>query len=167
MIFSILAFLMVCISICIKKRKLSLFVQSFNCIFEGIYDFLVKAYTGASLSVLNFIRTIFFMNKEKFNKRVYFMLLIIFEILVVVNCILSYQGVISLLPTVGTMIRIYCLWQENMTLVRVSGLTTGITYGLYYIYYNSWFLVLGDIVLFIVSVFSIYKYDFCSKEKED
>ena len=159
MIFSFLAFLMVCISVCIKRRKLSLFVQSFNCIFEGIYDFLVGAYTGASLSVLNFIRTIFFMNKEKFSKSLYFLLLIIFLFLAVINCIFSWQGAISLLPTIGTMIRIYCLWQENMTLVRVSGLTTGITYGLYYVYYHSWFLVLGDIVLFIVSMLSIYKHD--------
>lgn len=159
MIFSILAFLMVCISVCIKRRKLSLFVQSFNCIFEGIYDFLVGAYTGASLSALNFIRTVFFMNKEKFSKSLYFLLLIIFLFLAVINCIFSWQGAISLLPTIGTMIRIYCLWQENMTLVRVSGLTTGITYGLYYVYYHSWFLVLGDIVLFIVSMLSIYKHD--------
>lgn len=165
MIFSVLAFLMVCISVCIKNRKLSLCVQSFNCIFEGIYDFLVKAYTGASLSALNFIRTIFFINKEKFSKKTYFLLLIIFLSLAVINCVFSWQGFISLLPTIGTMIRIYCLWQENMTLVRVSGLTTGITYGLYYVYYSSWFLVLGDIILFIVSALSIYKYDF--KKKED
>ena len=165
MIFSILAFLMVCISICIKKRKLSLIVQSFNCIFEGIYDFLVQAYTGASLSALNFIRTIFFINKEKFDKKAYFLLLIIFLSLAIINCIFSWQGVISLLPTIGSMIRIYCLWQENMTLVRVSGLTTGITYGLYYVYYHSWFLVLGDIILFIVSILSIYRHDL--KKKED
>lgn len=79
--------------------------------------------------------------------------------LAIINCIFSYQSAISLLPTIGTMIRIYCLWQENMTLVRISGLTTGVTYGLYYVYYNSWFLVLGDIILFIVSILSIYKYD--------
>lgn len=69
MIFSILAFLMVCISICIKNRKLSLAVQSFNCIFEGIYDFLVQAYTGASLSVINFIRTIFLLIKKDLVKK--------------------------------------------------------------------------------------------------
>lgn len=159
MIFSVLAFLMVCTSICIKNRKLSLIVQSFNCVFEGIYDFLVKAYTGASLSILNFIRTIFFINKDKFSKQAYFLLLVIFLSLAVINCIFSWQGIISLLPTIGTMIRVYCLWQENMTLVRVSGLTTGILYGLYYVFYKSWFLVLGDIILFIVSLISIYKYD--------
>ena len=39
MVFSILALLAVCISICIKDRKKSLYVQSLNCFFEAIYDF--------------------------------------------------------------------------------------------------------------------------------
>ena len=39
MVFSILALLAVCISICIKDRKKSLYVQSLNCFFETIYDF--------------------------------------------------------------------------------------------------------------------------------
>ena len=36
MVFSILALLAVCISICIKDRKKSLYVQSLNCFFEAI-----------------------------------------------------------------------------------------------------------------------------------
>lgn len=160
MIFSVLAFIMVCLSVCIKERKKSLFVQSFNCIFEGIYDFLVGAYTATTLSILNFIRTICFIKKDNFSNRQYFLLLILFLTLAILNCIFTWQGLISLLPTIGTMIRIYCLWQSSMTLVRISGLTTGVFYGSYYVYYQSWFLVLGDIVLFIVSLISIYQYDF-------
>lgn len=53
MIFSVLAFIAVCVSICVKDRKKSLCVQSFNCFFEAIYDFLIKAYTGAVLSIIN------------------------------------------------------------------------------------------------------------------
>lgn len=57
MVFSILAFLALIISICIKSRKKSLFVQSLNCLFEAIYDFIIYAYTGEILSIINFIRT--------------------------------------------------------------------------------------------------------------
>lgn len=159
MIFSILAFLALFISICTKDRKKSLYVQSLNCFFESIYDFIVNAYTGAVLSIINLIRTLFFVNKDKFNKIFYICLLFIFEIIIIINCIFTYQGYISLLPTIGSMIRAYCLWQTNMKLVRFSGLTTGILYGLYYVHYQSWFLVMGDILLFIISLISIYNYD--------
>ena len=165
MIFSILAFIFLFISICTKDRKKSLYIQSLNCFFESIYDFIVNAYTGAILSIINFIRTIFFVNKERFTKNSYLALLFIFEFIIIINCIFTWQGYISLLPTIGSMIRVYCLWQTNMKLVRISGLTTGILYGSYYLYYQGWFLVLGDILLFIISLCSIYRYDI-KKEKK-
>ena len=64
--FSILAFVALIVSICIKERKKSLVVQSLNCLLEAVYDFIILAYTGAILSIINFIRTFLFINKEKF-----------------------------------------------------------------------------------------------------
>ncbi len=71
MIFSILAFIALFISICIKKRKKSLYVQSLNCFFEAVYDFIISAFTGAILSIINLIRTFIFINKEKFSNLYY------------------------------------------------------------------------------------------------
>ena len=159
MIFSILAFGALIISICIKERKKSLYVQSLNCLFEAIYDFIISAYTGAILSIVNFIRTFLFIRKEKYSKKIYFVLLCIFEMIIIVNCIVTWGGLISLLPTIGSIIRTYCLWQSNMKLVRLSGVTTGMLYGSYYLYYQSWFMVLGDFILLITGIFAIYKND--------
>lgn len=159
MIFSILAFLALVISICIKERKKSLCVQSLNCLFEAVYDFIISAYTGAVLSIINFIRTFIFINKNKINKRIYFFILIFFEGIIIINCVLTWNGLISLLPTIGSIIRTYCLWQSNMRLVRISGITTGIFYGTYYIFYQSWFMVLGDLILLLVGIYAVYKND--------
>lgn len=159
MIFSILAFLALVISICIKERKKSLCVQSLNCLFEAVYDFIISAYTGAVLSIINFIRTFIFINKNKINKRIYFFILIFFEGIIVINCVLTWNGLISLLPTIGSIIRTYCLWQSDMRLVRISGITTGIFYGIYYIFYQSWFMVLGDLILLVVGIYAVYKND--------
>lgn len=159
MIFSILAFIALTVSICIKERKKSLIVQSINCLFEAIYDFIIYAYTGAILSVINFIRTFLFINKEKFNKTIYLLLLFLFESIIIINCILTWNGYISLLPTIGSIIRTCCLWQSNMKLIRISGITTGILYGSYYIYYNSWFMVLGDLILLITGIYAVWKND--------
>ena len=159
MIFSILAFLALVISICIKERKKSLCVQSLNCLFEAVYDFIISAYTGAVLSIINFIRTFIFINKNKINKRIYLFILIFFEGIIIVNCLLTWNGLISLLPTIGSIIRTYCLWQSDMRLVRISGITTGIFYGTYYIFYQSWFMVLGDLILLLVGIYAVYKND--------
>ena len=149
MVFSILALLTVCISICIKDRKKSLYVQSLNCFFEAIYDFLISAFTGAILSIINLIRTF------------------IFEGIIMINCYFSWTGWVSLLPTIGSMIRSYCLWQSNMKLVRISGITTGILYGSYYIYYHSWFMVLGDFILLLTGIYTLYKNDIRRKSNNE
>lgn len=159
MIFSILAFIALILSVCIKDRKKSLGVQSLNCLFEAIYAFIINAFTGAFLSIINFIRTFIFMQSEKINKKVYLLILIAFETIIIANCIYTWNGLISILPTIGSIIRTYCLWQTNMKLVRISGVTTGILYGLYYSYYQSWFIVMGDIILLCTSIISIYKND--------
>ena len=165
MIFSILAFITLIISICIKDRKRSLCVQSLNCLFEAIYNFIISAFTGAFLSIINLIRSFLFINKKKFNKRVYLIMLIIFESIIIINCLYTWQGFISLLPTIGSIIRTYCLWQSNMKLVRISGITTGLLYGSYYIYYSSWFMVLGDVVLLVTGIYVLLKNDIKRRRK--
>ncbi len=159
MIFSILAFIALVISICIKERKKSLIIQSINCLFESIYDFIIYAYTGAILSIINFIRTFLFINKEKFSKKLYLLILFLFESIIIINCMLTWNGYISLLPTIGSIIRTYCLWQSDMKLVRISGITTGVFYGSYYIYYNSWYMVLGDFILLITGIYTLWNND--------
>lgn len=159
MIFSILAFIALVISICIKERKKSLIIQSINCLFESIYDFIIHAYTGAILSIINFIRTFLFINKTKFSKNVYVLILFLFESIIIINCMITWNGYISLLPTIGSIIRTYCLWQSDMKLVRISGITTGVFYGSYYIYYNSWYMVLGDFILLITGIYTLWNND--------
>lgn len=159
MIFSILACIAIVSSICIKDRKKSLIVQSTSCIFESIYDFIINAYTGAVLSIFNFIRSIIFIQKDKISKSIYIFVLFLFEGIIIANCVLTWGGYISLLPTIGSIIRTYCLWQSKMKLVRISGITTGIFFGAYYIYYHSWFMVLGDAIILIAGIVALYKND--------
>ena len=46
-----------------------------------------------------------------------------------------------------------------MKLVRISGITTGVFYGSYYIYYNSWYMVLGDFILLITGIYTLWNND--------
>lgn len=165
MIFSILAFVALFVSICIKDRKKSLCVQSLNCFFEALYCFTISAFTGAILSIINLIRTFLFINNRRFGKVFYIFILLAFEGIIIINCWFSWAGWISILPTIGSIIRTYCLWQSDMKLVRISGITTGIFYGAYYIYYKSWFMVLGDLILLLIGIYEVYKNDIIKSKK--
>ena len=164
MIFSVLAFLFLVISLCINNRKKSLIVQSLNCLCEALYNFVISAYTGAVLGLINFIRSFIYISKNIINKVIYIFILIFFESIIIINCVITWQGLISIFPTIGSFIRTYCLWQSNMKLVRLSGITTGVFYGIYYLYYQSFFMVLGDIILIITGIYAIWVNDIRKKK---
>lgn len=167
MIFSILAVLTLIISICIKERRKSLFVQSLSCLLESVYDFIITAYTAAVLSFLNFVRSFIFMNRNRINKIIYIIILIFFEAIIILNCIFTWNGPISLLPTIALVIRTYSLWQTKMQLVRMSGITTGLFYGIYYIYYQSWFMVIGEMILLTCGIYLVFRNDICKQCKKN
>ena len=90
----------------VKTGKNSLIIQSFNCVFKGIYDILIKAYTVAILSLINLIRTYLFFNNNKFSKNIYNLILIIFELIIVISCVFTWNGYISLLQGVASLLLI-------------------------------------------------------------
>lgn len=159
MVFSILAFLTLFISMGIRDRNKSLKVQTLNCLFKGLYDLTISAYTGAVLDLVNFIRSLLFVNKDKFSKNFYLSLLFIFEGLIVICCAITWNGIVSLLPTIGCIVRTYSLWQSNMKYVRISGIVAGILFGIYYIYYQGWLMAIGYILLIIISLYNFLKVD--------
>lgn len=110
MIFSILTFVMLCLSSYVKDRKVALNCQSLSCLFESIYGFIVGALTGAVLSFINFIRSLLFCHSD-------------------------------------------------MKWVRISGMTTAITYGAYYACFDGVFLVFGYVLLFVISFVSFLEKD--------
>lgn len=159
-IFSIIAVFMIIISLCIKERKKSLYVQSMSCIFESLYSFSINATTGGFLGIFNFIRSLIFCRGEKINKIIYKMFLILFETIIVINCFYTWAGPISFWPTIASFIRTYCLWQTKyMRLVRISGIITGIFNSIYFIYYNSAIMALGYILLIVAGIINFFKYD--------
>ena len=134
-IFSILAFLTLFLSISIKDRKNSLKAQSINCLFEALYALTINAYTGAVLGFINYIRSSLFIKKDIFTKKIYLIILLVFESVIIINCLLTWSGAISLLPTLGSVIRTFCLWQTKMKYIRLSGMISGLLFGTYYSYY--------------------------------
>lgn len=162
-IFSILAFLTLFMIICIQDRNKSLKVQCINCVFEGLYALSIQAYTGAVLGIISFIRSTLFIRKEDFSKKFYLILLFVFECIIIKNCIVTCNGIISLLPTTASIIKTYCLWQCNMKYVRLSGMVSGLLFGIYYIYYHGWFMAAGYLLFFAISLYKVYKVDLKAK----
>ena len=156
---SLIASIFLLVSICQNDRTKSLKISSLHNLTEALYNFLINAHTAAFLGIINFVRTILFAYKNSFQKKFYFALLILFEIIIIWNCFYTWNGYISLFPTCESMIKVLCIWQSKMKLIRVSGIITGALYSIYYSFYGSWILLFAYIILFIVSTMAIYTND--------
>ena len=159
LILSIAVFVTLVASVCVKRRRLSLSIQATSCLIEALYSFITGALTGAVINIINFIRSGLFINRDKFGRIAYLFILLFFDAIILANCYLTWDGPASLLPTIGSLVRTYCLWQTDMRLVRVSGITTGLSYGAYYAIYGGWLMVLGYAILLIVGIYEIITKD--------
>ena len=156
--FSVGVLALIIASICVKRRKLSIFIQGSSCGLQLIYDLLIGAFTAAVTEVVDVVRSALFIHKDKFGKVIYLAMLICFELFIVGNCILTWAGPISLLPTIGAMIRTYAAWQPRMGLIRIAGVITGVLYVPYFVYYNSPAMAIGYAILLLVGIYEVIKH---------
>ena len=149
---------LIIISICVKHRKLSIFIQGSSCALQLLYDLLIGAFTAAVTEAVDVVRSGLFIYKEKFSRAVYVAMLVGFELFIVVSCVLTWEGPISLLPTIGAMFRTYAAWQPRMGLIRLAGLATGALYIPYFVAHNSPVMAIGYAILMLVGLHEIIKH---------
>lgn len=145
-------------SICVKHRKLSVIIQGSSCGLQLIFDLLIGAFTAAIGELVDVVRSVLFVYKEKFSDAVYLAILVVFELVVVISCVLSWgsEGAWALLPTIGTMFRTFAAWQTRMGLIRLAGVATGLLYIPYFLRHNSPIMAIGYGVLLLVGIYEVW-----------
>lgn len=119
----LIALILTVISVQFKTKEKIVVCFIFANIIVAIQFFLLNAITGAIISIINTIRCIIFYYYKKKNKKPSLTILIIFEIIAIISGIISWQDIWSILPIIVTVIYTYGLWQDNVTIIRI---TTGI-----------------------------------------
>lgn len=128
----------------------------------AIQYFLLGAITGAIISIINAIRCIVFYFYKKKDKKPSVIVLIIFEIVAVISGIISWQNMWSLIPIIVTIIYTYGLWQDDITIVRITTGIAGFGWTIYNIVVRAYIGALQEIAQLISSIISLYR----NKEKK-
>jgi hypothetical protein len=116
--------------------------QALSCVVTGVASLFVGAVTGALTGFIGFIRTMVFKKKAGFSEKQYTICLIGFQIINVIITIASFTSGFSLLPAFNTLLRTYCLWTNNLKVIKWSALEMGIVLGYitHYMVLISWHL---------------------------
>ena len=157
-VFTIIMYLLLGVSYYAKDRKKILILSFLSLIANAIAYILLEAYTGLAMCIVAFIRNIVFMidenrngKRDKISKKdiIY---LIIFNVLIIVSTIFTYEGLLSLLSVIATMLYTYSVWQKKTNVYKFLGIPIGILWVLYNIYVESIFGVILEAILLVCSV---------------
>ncbi len=137
------------------KRKL-LTYQIVSSFLYAIQYFFLKAYTGFFMNFTCMIRNYIF-NRYKNKVPIYCLIIII--LIMISFSILTYSGLISLLPMIAVVLYSFALWYGNLKIIRI---TEVISCSLFIIYNIKVLAITGLIATFIemlAAIIAIYKFD--------
>jgi len=156
-IFGTIAVMLMFLSYQKKSKKGFLKVQIFSNIFFGLQYFVLNAISALSSNIISAIRTIIFYKYEKSEKRIPISFLIIFEIIIILLGIYSYNGLYSIIPVFIAGLYTYGTWQEKINTTYIIGIIASILW----IYYNSlvgaYVAIIGSVIELIGSALGLIK----------
>jgi len=154
-IFQTVSFLLLIKSSIAKTSKNSMVMQALSCAVTGIASFIAGAITGGATGIIGFFRTMVFKESARFSKAQHIGCLIGFQIINVAITIITYSSWISLLAAFNTFLRTYCLWTNNLKLIKWSAIEMCILLGIYYYFYDAYIMSFGYVAVFIITIISI------------
>lgn len=157
-IFIIINYALLGLSYYCKNRKTVLTISFMAVIANGLSYVFLNAYSGLAMCILALIRNIIFLIDEKKNgksdkitKKDIIILIILYTI-AIISAIFTYEGVLSLLSVVGTMLYTYSVWQKKTIVYKFMGIPVGISWIIYNIYIMSIFGIILETVLLFCSI---------------
>ena len=159
-IFGFIGLLFVLVSIQNNKKNLILFFQIFANIFYGLQYFTLSLFSAGCMSCVSLLRClVFYYYEKKYNIKTPLYWLIILLVLPVFISMFTYNGIISLIPIICTILYTYAIWQPNLKKFRFIVTSSGIGW----IFYNgiggSYVGVVSALFEFINGLIAIFRFD--------
>ena len=157
-VLALFAILFWVISILLKNKKNILLMQVIANGIYGIEYLLLGAFSAASMNFLSFLRLLVYYFYTSLNIKMPKWILFVFIALVLLFGIITYDGLISLLPIIITVLYTYAFWQNNLNVARIIYIVAAIIW----IYYNyevgAYVGIIGNALEIITGLISLIKY---------
>lgn len=161
-IITVLYFGILSLSYLLKDRNKILIANFVAHIGQTTAMAMLNGYTGAAMACIMMVRDLIFLLQEKrknegkkINEKSNIAILIITVVLVIVLTIFTFNGPLSLLSVVATLITTYALWQKNVTIYKILGVVAGILWLAYNVFISS---IMGIVLETIIVIASIVGY---------
>ena len=147
----------------LKTRK-SILVVSFLALFaNGVVYTLLSAWSGLAMVFVAMTRNIIFMLDEKKNGKSNnitgkdIIILIILYTISIISAVFTYQGVLSMMSVVATMLYTYSVWQKKTNVYKILGIIIEIIWIIYNIYIRSIMGIVLEVLLLISVIIGLIR----------
>lgn len=156
-VFGLLGVLFWSLSIQQKSQSKILFMQLLANSFYGIQYLLLSAYSGAALYAVACVRTFLFYERRKNNKKIPISWLFFFLGLTIISAILTYDGLISLFPSVIVIFYTIFIYMEDPIWIKSSFLFVPFIETTYNLLVHAYVAILGSLLEFVSGVIAVIK----------
>lgn len=157
-VFIILYYIFLIMTYQSKSRRNILIFNFCALVATGISYIFLSAYSGLAMVIVAIIRNAIFIIDEKKNGKSdrngikdYIILAILYSISIIF-AIFTYNGILSMVSVIATMLYTYSVWQKNTKVYKLLGIPIGIMWIIYNIYIFSIFGIILEVVLAISSI---------------
>ena len=130
-IFGLVALVALFVSYQKENKKEFLYMQIFSNTLYMIQYFILGAFSASLANAVGATRGFIFYKEENKNKPS-ILILIIFEIIFIISGIITFDGFLSIIPTVLASIYTYGIWQKNLKITYAIGVLVAVVW----IYFN-------------------------------
>lgn len=142
-----------------RTRHAILLGQLIGALFFAVHFFLLSAYVGTLMNILIAFRNFVFEEKSHRSWATYRMWPLLFMAASVVALALAWQGPISLLPAIATIIATYALWSGKPAFIRELLLGATLLWIPYTIAVGSYAGTITQLVMLLCLLFGIARRD--------
>ena len=151
-----------------RKKENYLLIQIGGTVLFIAQYILTNRITGAVTFTISAIRSLVFYYFKKKNRRPSSVVLIIFQLALVVSTIITWQGIVSLIPFLATAVKTWSTWQDDMKRIRKTSLFTQGCMIVYNLLASMYTGALTEACNLASTVVAMWRYDFrddkCSKQ---
>ena len=139
----------------LKNRRNILIVSFLALLANGVVYLLLSAWSGLAMVFVAMVRNIIFMIDEKKNgksdktTKKDIIILIILYIISIISAIFTYEGILSMMSVIATMLYTYSVWQKKTNVYKILGIIIDIVWIIYNIYICSIMGIILNISLLV------------------
>lgn len=157
-IVSVISIFLFIISVQFKNKKDILIIQTLSSICYMIVYFLLKAYSGATIELVEQTKNIVFIEYEKNNKDIPLLVLLLFIGLLIIITMLTYNGLNSIMPLIIYILYFLSSYFKNPKTIRTTMILCAIIWMLYNYSIGAYLMIIGNILEIISAVISLIRY---------